>query len=238
MATFIPKPPAFLPQTQPLPPLPPKPAIISIKSHHKPAKANTTGSNGSSSNVTVDTTPESTDYIASTLSRRFGLGAGLAWAGFLSVGVIAEQFKTRFEASQELSNARDIENADEVVLPNGIRYTDMRIGGGASPKAGDLVVIDLIGKVEGSGMVFVDTLDGTRKSLALILGSRPYTKGMCEGIEYVLKTMKAGGRRKITIPSELGFGEKGADLGLGIQIPPGAALNYIVLVDKVSVAPA
>lgn len=105
MATFIAKPPAFLPQTQPPPPLPPKSAIISIKSHHKPAKANTTGSNGSS-NVTPDTTPESTDYIASTLSRRFGLGAGLAWAGFLSVGVIAEQFKTRFEASQELSNAR------------------------------------------------------------------------------------------------------------------------------------
>ncbi|CAN6483792.1 unnamed protein product [Victoria cruziana] len=224
MATFLRKPPPFLPPTQPptaSPPVPPKPrALVSLKSQQKPTKANTTINS-------ANAIPESTDWIASTLKRRSGLGAGLAWAAFLSIGVVAEQFKMR-----------DIDNAEEVVLPNGIRYTEIRIGGGASPKAGELVVIDLIGKVEGSRVVFVDTLNGTRKSLALVLGARPYTKGMCEGIEYVLKTMKAGGRRNVTIPSELGFGEKGADLGLGVQIPPGAALNYIVQIDKVSVAPA
>uniref|UniRef100_A0A7N0RBX9 Uncharacterized protein n=1 Tax=Kalanchoe fedtschenkoi TaxID=63787 RepID=A0A7N0RBX9_KALFE len=49
---------------------------------------------------------ESTDWIASSLTRRFGLGAGLAWAAFLGVGVISEQVKTRTEVSQEAANTR------------------------------------------------------------------------------------------------------------------------------------
>lgn len=49
---------------------------------------------------------ESTDWIATTLTRRFGLGAGLAWVGFLAFGVISEQIKTRFEVSQQEANTR------------------------------------------------------------------------------------------------------------------------------------
>ncbi|XP_050220483.1 peptidyl-prolyl cis-trans isomerase FKBP17-2, chloroplastic [Mercurialis annua] len=184
------------------------------------------------------TKAESTDWIASTLTRRFGLGAGLAWVGFLAFGVVSEQIKTRFEVSQQQSNTRDVEKEEEVVLPNGIRYVELRVGGGNSPRTGDLLVIDLKGKVEGNGEIFVDTFGGEHKSLALVMGSRPYSKGMCEGIENVLKTMKAGGKRRVMVPANLGFGENGADLGSGVQIPPFATLEYIVEVDKVSIAPA
>lgn len=52
------------------------------------------------------TTAESTDWIASTLTRRFGIGAGLAWVGFLAVGVVSEQIKTRFEVSQQEASTR------------------------------------------------------------------------------------------------------------------------------------
>lgn len=184
------------------------------------------------------TTVETTDWIASSLTRRFGLGAGLAWAAFLAVGVISEQIKTRIEVSEQEANTRDVEKQDEVVLPNGIRYYELRIGGGASPRNGDLVVLDLKGKIESRGEVFVDTFDGDKKPLALVMGSRPYTKGMCEGIEYIVRSMKAGGKRRVIVPPNLGFGEKGADLGTGAQIPPFATLEYIVEVDKVSIAPA
>jgi FKBP-type peptidyl-prolyl cis-trans isomerase len=119
-----------------------------------------------------------------------------------------------------------------------IRYSEVIVGGGASPRPGDLVVIDLKGKVEGSGEVFVDTFGGEKKPLALVMGSRPYSRGVCEGIEYVLRSMKAGGKRKVIIPPSLGFGEKGAELGPGVQIPAFATLEYIVQVDKVSIAPA
>ncbi|CAJ1936642.1 unnamed protein product [Sphenostylis stenocarpa] len=188
--------------------------------------------------VTSSTKVESTDWVATSLTRRFGLGAGLAWVGFLAFGVISEQIKTRLEVSQQEANTRNVEKVEEVVLPNGIRYYELKVGGGASPRPGDLVVIDLMGKVENNGEVFVDTFEGDTKPLALVMGSRPYSKGVCEGIEYVLKTMKAGGKRKVIVPPQLGFGENGADLGTGVQIPPLATLEYIVEVDKVSIAPA
>lgn len=71
----------------------------------------------------VSTAAESTDWIASSLTRRFGLGAGLAWVGFLAFGVVSEQIKTRFEVSQLEANTKDVEREQEVVLPNGIRCT-------------------------------------------------------------------------------------------------------------------
>lgn len=52
------------------------------------------------------TSADSTDWIASGLTRRFGLGAGLAWAGFLAFGVVSEQIKTRFEVNQQEANTR------------------------------------------------------------------------------------------------------------------------------------
>uniref|UniRef100_A0A1D1XGJ3 peptidylprolyl isomerase n=1 Tax=Anthurium amnicola TaxID=1678845 RepID=A0A1D1XGJ3_9ARAE len=182
--------------------------------------------------------PESTDWVASSLSRRFGLGAGLAWAGFLAVGVLSEQIKTRLEASKQEADTKDVEEERELLLPNGIRYYEVRVGGGPSPMPGDLVVIDLKGTVQGSGEAFVDTFAGGGKPLALVLESRPYTRGMCEGVESALRLMRAGGRSRVVVPPALGFGDKGADLGSGIQIPPSSTLEFVVQVDKVSIAPS
>ncbi|GJN23574.1 hypothetical protein PR202_gb11236 [Eleusine coracana subsp. coracana] len=182
---------------------------------------------------------DSTDWVASSLTRRFGIGAGLAWAGFLAVGVVSEQLKTRFEVAQQQANTKDVEQAQEVVLPSGIRYTDLRVGGGDVPRPGDLVVIDLQGRIAGNGEVFVDTFSEGKRPLALVMGSRPYTRGMCEGVEEVLRSMKAGGKRRVLVPPTLGFGDDGADFGEEhVQIPPGATLEYVVQVDKVSIAPA
>lgn len=71
---------------------------ISLKSQQNPPKPTTS----TTSKV------ESTDWIASSLTRRFGLGAGLAWVAFLAVGVVSEQIKTRFEVSQEEANTRSV----------------------------------------------------------------------------------------------------------------------------------
>jgi len=182
---------------------------------------------------------DSTDRVASSPTRRFGIGAGLAWAGFLAVGVVSEQLKTRFEVAQQQANTKDVEQEQEVVLPNGIRYYELRVGGGDAPRPGDLVVIDLQGRVAGGGEAFVDTFGEGKRPLALVMGSRPYTRGMCEGVEYALRSMRAGGKRRVVVPPGLGFGDDGADFGEEhVQIPPGATLEYVVQVDKVSIAPA
>lgn len=73
--------------------------------------------------------------------------------------------------------------------------------------------------------------------LALAMGTMPCSKGICDGIENVLRTMKAGRKRSIARPN-ICFGEESADLGSDVQIPPSAALEYIIEVGKVSVAPS
>lgn len=49
---------------------------------------------------------DSTDWVSSNLTRRFGLGAGLAWVGVLAFGVISEQIKTRTEVFREEQGTR------------------------------------------------------------------------------------------------------------------------------------
>lgn len=68
----------------------------------KAVEASNSSSNANNTNV------DSTDWIATSLTRRFGLGAGLAWVGFLAFGVVSEQIKTRFEVSQQQANTRYI----------------------------------------------------------------------------------------------------------------------------------
>ncbi|KAL3818621.1 hypothetical protein ACJIZ3_004526 [Penstemon smallii] len=230
------------PQPSNLPPQPQTPAPtqqLSSNSTEPPPVAAANVPEKRSKKSSAKTNVDSTDWIASSLTRRFGIGAGLAWVGFLAVGVVSEQIKTRLEVSQQEANTRDVGKEEEVVLPNGIRYYELRVGGGATPRLGDLVVINVKGSVEGSGEVFVDTFGGEKKrALALVMGSRPYSKGICEGIEIVLRNMKAGGKRRVIIPPSHGFGEEGADLGEGVQIPPFATLDYVIEVDRVSIAPA
>ncbi|KAL2652362.1 hypothetical protein R1flu_020490 [Riccia fluitans] len=180
---------------------------------------------------------ESTDWIASSLTRRFGLGAGLAWVGFLAFGVISEQIKTRTEVFLESQGTKDVEGAEEVVLPSGIRYVDLRVGGGSSPYKGDLVVADIVGKVSSTGEIFLDTTDNGRKPLAFVFLLKPYAGGVCDGVEIAMETMKAGGKRKVIVPPELGFGEAGADFG-DVKIPGGVELEYVVTLQRVSIAPS
>ncbi|XP_010471429.1 PREDICTED: peptidyl-prolyl cis-trans isomerase FKBP17-3, chloroplastic-like [Camelina sativa] len=177
-----------------------------------------------------------TDWMASPVTRRFGIGAGLTWSGFLAFGVVSEQKKkSPLNVFQEEDTTRGLEKQEEIILPNGIRYYDLQAGSGATPSTGYLVVFDVKGKVHGTEQVFVDTFGSKdkKKSLAMVMDSRPYSKGVCEGIEYVLRSMKAGGKRRVIIPPSLGFGSKNVEFGPGLQIPPSATLDYTVEVDTV-----
>ena len=75
-----------------------------------------------------------------------------------------------------------------------MRYTPLRVGGGQVPQKGYLVVVDYIGR--SNGIVFEDT-KARGKPIVFFFKSRPFTGGMCEGVEQVLSTMKAGGRARV-----------------------------------------
>jgi anti-sigma factor RsiW len=47
-----------------------------------------------------------TGRVASSLTRRFGIGAGLVFAGFLAVVVVSEQLETRLEVAQQQANTK------------------------------------------------------------------------------------------------------------------------------------
>jgi FKBP-type peptidyl-prolyl cis-trans isomerase len=179
---------------------------------------------------------ESTDFIASAITRRFGLGAGLAWVGFLAFGVISEQIKTRLEVYREESDTRDVTEQEEVTLADGVKFVDLRIGGGSSPMPGDLVLISIVGTVQGQATPFIDsTSNGRDKVYAFKV--KPYPTGICYGLEEAMSSMKQGGKRKVVVPPEQAFGVVGSTVG-AFQIPGDKSLEYVVELKRVSIPPS
>eukprot|EP00887_Chlorella_sp_A99_P007305 scaffold2.g7305.t1 len=199
------------------------------------------------------------DFMAESLSRRFGIAGGLAWLGFLTLGVVGEQasaaprpaplpgsaaavVKTRLEVASEAAGTRAAgEAAPEVALPSGLRYRDVVVGGGAAPRPGDLVVISYKGYANGE--LFKDTSQG--KPIVAIFGRRPFTAGLNAGLEEALSSMRAGGRRRVVVPPALGFGAEGAVLWPTPQasdkagvVLPNSTLEYDLELLRVSIPPS
>jgi FKBP-type peptidyl-prolyl cis-trans isomerase FkpA len=102
--------------------------------------------------------------------------------------------------------------------PSGLRYVDLVAGAGASPAAGDRVEVHYTGWLE-NGTKFDSSLD-RKEPFVFPLGLGRVIKGWDEGVA----SMKVGGKRRLTIPASLGYGDRGA----GRVIPPGATLIFEV----------
>ena len=101
---------------------------------------------------------------------------------------------------------------------SGLQYTDTVIGDGESPKQGDKVVVHYTGKLE-DGTKFDSSLDRNRP-FEFTIGVGQVIRGWDEGV----MSMRIGGKRTLTIPSELAYGDRGA----GKVIPPNATLVFDV----------
>lgn len=100
---------------------------------------------------------------------------------------------------------------------SGVTYEELFLGTGPAAQRGDTVTFDYTVWLE-SGERVDSTLD-RGVPLTLAIGNAP-VHGLDEG----LVGMQAGGRRKLKVPPELGYGEKGVpDL-----IPPNAPLVFEV----------
>ena len=116
--------------------------------------------------------------------------------------------------------------SDDNVLTtdSGLKYIELKEGTGATPKAGQTVVVHYTGTLE-DGTKFDSSRD-RKQPFSFKVGAGQVIKGWDEG----LSTMKVGGRRQLIIPPELGYGARGA----GGVIPANATLIFDVELLKIS----
>jgi FKBP-type peptidyl-prolyl cis-trans isomerase len=108
--------------------------------------------------------------------------------------------------------------ANEVTTASGLKYLDQAVGTGDAAVAGKTVTVHYTGWLE-NGKKFDSSVD-RGQPFSFPLGAGRVIKGWDEGVQ----GMKVGGKRKLTIPSNLGYGARGA----GGVIPPNATLIFDV----------
>jgi peptidylprolyl isomerase len=101
---------------------------------------------------------------------------------------------------------------------SGLKYIDLVVGSGESPAPAKEVTVHYSGYLT-NGTKFDSSVD-SNAALVFQIGVGEVIKGWDEGI----MSMKVGGKRKLIIPSQLGYGERGA----APVIPPNAELIFDV----------
>jgi peptidylprolyl isomerase len=109
-----------------------------------------------------------------------------------------------------------------VTTPSGLKYVDLVVGKGPLPKDGDAVVVDYTGRFT-SGKIFDSSVG--KKPFEFALGRGQVIKGWDEGVA----SMHVGGKRKLIIPPDLAYGQK----GYPGAIPPNSTLVFQVELLKI-----
>lgn len=107
---------------------------------------------------------------------------------------------------------------NEITTSSGLTYRDEVVGTGEVAVAGKTATVHYTGWLE-NGKQFDSSVD-RGQPFSFRLGAGQVIKGWDEGVQ----GMKVGGKRKLTIPANLGYGARGA----GGIIPPHATLIFDV----------
>ncbi len=114
-------------------------------------------------------------------------------------------------------------DAPEGPPPTELEITDLTVGDGAEAGPGDSVRVHYVGVAYSTGEEF-DASYNRGAPLDFPLGAGRVIKGWDDGVA----GMKVGGRRRLVIPPQLAYGDRGA----GGVIGPGETLIFVVdLVD-------
>lgn len=105
----------------------------------------------------------------------------------------------------------------EITTASGLKYIDHVVGNGESPAPGKKVKVHYTGTLM-DGTKFDSSVD-RGQPFEFSIGVGQVIKGWDEGV----MTMKVGGKRKLIIPAELGYGSRPAG-----KIPPNSTLNFEV----------
>jgi len=126
-----------------------------------------------------------------------------------------------FDGSESVyDQLKRTENAAKSTIINvtKLMIEELNVGEGAEAKNGDTVRVHYTGWLT-DGTKFDSSVD-RGEPFEFNLGAGEVIKGWDQGVA----GMKVGGKRKLTIPPDLGYGDRGA----GAVIPPGATLVFDV----------
>ena len=110
----------------------------------------------------------------------------------------------------------------EVTMPDGLKYTDLKLGTGGEATSGKKVTVHYTGWLDqngNKGNKFDSSVD-RGQPFEFLLGVGQVISGWDKGVA----GMKVGGKRLLKIPPQLGYGTNGA----GNVIPPNATLLFEV----------
>ena len=97
----------------------------------------------------------------------------------------------------------NVNAANLVDTPSGLKYEEKQLGSGANPRKGQKVSVHYTGWLT-DGTKFDSSVD-RGSPFEFTLGVGQVIKGWDEGVA----GMKVGGKRTLVIPSELGYGVRG-----------------------------
>jgi FKBP-type peptidyl-prolyl cis-trans isomerase len=126
------------------------------------------------------------------------------------------------KGSEKANNSAKFEDFQRSSAVGNLKKEDIVEGAGKTAKSGDTVVVHYTGKLA-NGTQFDSSVG--REPFEFTIGQGKVIPGWELGIP----GMKVGGKRKLIIPSELGYGT----LGRGRDIPPNAELHFDVELLKI-----
>ena len=111
---------------------------------------------------------------------------------------------------------------NSIKTASGLVIEDLVVGNGAAAAVGQRVSVHYTGWLDAGGKAGTqfDSSKDRGQPFMFSLGRGEVIRGWEEGVA----GMKVGGKRKLTIPPELGYGSRGA----GKVIPPNATLLFEV----------
>ncbi|KAG0625170.1 hypothetical protein M758_2G033100 [Ceratodon purpureus] len=146
--------------------------------------------------------------------------AGLSLATTVGFGEDAEAVSS----SRRALRSELVPESDYKTLPNGLKYYDVKVGGGKAAEKGSRVAVHYVAKWK--GLTFMTSRQGMG-----VTGGTPYGFDIgaseygivLKGLDYGVEGMRVGGQRLLIVPPELAYGNKGVQ-----EIPPNATLQFDV----------